>query len=296
MINENLKFVIQLLLPIIFYVVGLVAYYVDIINLAIFMVFILVAFIISIACVFYYRNRKKQKMIFTAITILMLLLSLFEFRLLAYEFTTFIVTSYNEPLEVVDNSGIHVLAVHETEIQHFKDLGYMIHSVEQLQNREVLDYVEVTNRMRYHSKNIQLLSYITPSKNYFNKMKGNVITYLNFESKNLEKFFNRDDIEGDSAGLALALSGLIEKKELHNNRPVAVTGAIDGFGNVMEIGSIKAKILIAEKYHLPYIILPVENATEAQKVKSEQNLNIEIIAVEHVDEAVSEIERIQTVK
>ncbi|MGE7982116.1 S16 family serine protease [Solibacillus sp. NPDC093137] len=102
-------------------------------------------------------------------------------------------------------------------------------------------------------------------------------------------------MEGDSAGLATVLSALIENGDVNNNIPIAVTGAIDSKGNVKEIGSIKAKTLIAEQSGFSHIILPVENEEEAKRVKKDEQLNIEIIAVASIENAVTDIKKLNEI-
>lgn len=73
---------------------------------------------------------------------------------------------------------------------------------------------------------------------------------------------------------------------MQNNVAIAVTGAISETGDVLPIGVLKEKILIAEKYGLPFMIIPSKNAEEAAQIQKEQNINIEILDVAHIDEAV----------
>ena len=81
------------------------------------------------------------------------------------------------------------------------------------------------------------------------------------------------------------LSALIENGDVNNDVPIAVTGAIDSKGNVKEIGSIKAKILIAEQSGFSHILIPMENVDEAKEVKINEQLNIDIIAVTSINDA-----------
>lgn len=233
-----------------------------------------------------------MKAAFLAIFYILALLTIFESRLIDYEKYTYFLISYIEPFEIVEGSGINVLAVEVIETPYITDLGYLIHTVEFSTNKEVLDAEVVTNRIRYRSKNEELLSYVRPAEKHFETMKENVITYLSESSSAINRFLEREDIEGDSAGLATVLSALIEKGEVNNNVPVAVTGAIDSKGNVKEIGSIKAKTLIAEQSGFSHILLPVENEEEAKKVKNDEQLNINIIAVASIENVVANVKKL----
>ncbi|MEK4385653.1 S16 family serine protease [Solibacillus sp. FSL W7-1464] len=287
-----MKRISLIILPFVLYITGLVAYYFGKINGYQFIIFIIVGLGISIFGFSLYRNEKKLKAAFLGIFYILTLLTLFESRLIDYEKYTYFLMSYNEPFEIVEDSGVNVLAVDVFEAPYITDLGYLIHTLESSTNKEVLDAEVVTNKIRYRSKNEELLSYVRPEEKHFETMKENVFTNLPGTSSAINQFLEREDIEGDSAGLATVLSALIEKGDVNNNVPIAVTGAIDSTGNVKEIGSIKAKTLIAEQSGFSHILVPVENEEEAKKVKKDEQLNINIIAVASIENAVKEIMRI----
>ena len=123
-------------------------------------------------------------------------------------------------------------------------------------------------------------------------MAKNVEEYLGGITEGVESYLKREDIEGNSAGLALVLTGLIEQGKLKNGLELGVTGAIDETGNVKGIGMVKEKVIIAEKKEYQFIIIPSENAEEAEEVKKEQNLEIQIFAVSHIDETIELIDRL----
>lgn len=74
-----------------------------------------------------------------------------------------------------------------------------------------------------------------------------------------------------------------------NHIPIAVTGAINGKGEVKAVGGIKEKIRIVEKSGFQFMIIPSENSKEAETLKKELNTNIQIFDVNHIDEAVKQI-------
>lgn len=287
-----MKRISLIVLPFVLYISGLLAYYFDKINGYLFIILIIVGLGISISGFFLYRNEKKLKAAFLGIFYILSLLTIFESRLIDYEKYTYFLVSYNEPFEIVEDSCVNVLAVDVFEAPYITDLGYLIHTIESSTNKKVLDAEVVTNEIRYRSKNVELLSYVRPAEKHFETMKENVIAYLPENSSAINQFLEREDIEGDSAGLAAVLSALIEKGEVNNNVPVAVTGAIDSKGNVKEIGSIKAKTLIAEQSGFSHILLPVENEEEAKKVKNDEQLNINIIAVASIENAVANVKKL----
>lgn len=173
-----MKCIFLMILPFFLYITGILAYYFDIINGYQFIIFTIVGLGISIFGFFLYRNNKKLKAAFLGIFYILALLTVFEIRLIDYEKYTYFLISYNEPFEIVEDSGINVLAVEVIEAPYITDLDYLIHSVEFSTNKEVLDEEVVTNKIRYHSKNEELLSYVRSGEKYFETMKENVIAYL----------------------------------------------------------------------------------------------------------------------
>nr|WP_283175714.1 S16 family serine protease [Lysinibacillus sp. Bpr_S20] len=99
-------------------------------------------------------------------------------------------------------------------------------------------------------------------------------------------------MDGNSAGLGLALTGLIMRGDVQNDVPIAVTGAISETGEVLPIGLLKEKILIAEKSSVPFMIIPTKNAEEAAQIQKEHNINVKILDVSKIDEAVQLINEI----
>ncbi|MFJ6208731.1 S16 family serine protease [Lysinibacillus sp. NPDC092081] len=164
-----------------------------------------------------------------------------------------------------------------------------IQSVENLLNKQHVPFfnvAEITNLVLYESKNQQILKWLHLQKNEVDQMKDNVNHYLGKEDVRINEFFYQDRIGGNSAGLGLALTGLIIRGDLQNNVAIAVTGAINETGEVLPIGVLKEKILSAEKYGLPFMMIPTKNAEEAEEIQKEQNINMKILTVSHVDEAV----------
>ena len=99
-------------------------------------------------------------------------------------------------------------------------------------------------------------------------------------------------ISGDSAGLALGLTAMIHQGNLANELPISVTGTLEPNGDVMQVGGIKAKMMIAEQNGFPIIMIPLANREEAETAKTQQELSIEILPVSHIDEAVLAIKEL----
>lgn len=120
-------------------------------------------------------------------------------------------------------------------------------------------------------------------------MRENLKLYFGKEEARLTEYFKHDKAGGDSAGLSLLLTELIIKGELQNGLRLAITGAVDGNGNVLAIGGLREKLQNVKKYGFPFMIIPSENAKEAEALQRELKLNIEVFDVDHVEEAIEVI-------
>ncbi|MGM0834717.1 MAG: S16 family serine protease [Bacillota bacterium] len=70
---------------------------------------------------------------------------------------------------------------------------------------------------------------------------------------------------------------------------MGVTGALSPTGDVTPIGMIKEKMIIADQKNLPYMIIPEQNASEANNVRRNHQLSVEIFPVSHIDQAIQVI-------
>lgn len=267
-----------------YYGVVLFLYLQDVIGGISFVAILLVSFIILLIVRILLRKKINYKRKITLATCIMFLLFCFEIPLIFYEGTSHVAYIYTEPLHA-KGTEIYLIGVNRVDFQFMES----IQSVEDLLNKQQVPFLNVaenTNLVLYESKNRQILKWLHLQKSEVDQMKENVNHYLGKEDVRINEFFNQDNIGGNSAGLGLALTGLILQGDLQNNVAVAVTGAISETGDVLPIGVLKEKILIAEKYGLPFMIIPSKNAEEAAQIQKELNINIEILDVAHIDEAV----------
>ena len=276
---------------IIFYTSMLAAYYTDLINGFVFIGVMLVAFAVILIPLIIYRNDRERVRKLRWIALSLGFLLCFETPLLWYESNTYTASRHAEPIEAFDNSGIHLMLVTTFEIGYLEDKELIMKGLQQ-DSLDIIGLYKVTNKIRYKSKNSEILRWLRIQKDDFTIMKDNVTSYLVDETNSIQEVLNRNDITGDSVGLGLALSGLIGIGELENELIFGVTGALSATGDVKEIGKIKEKILIAEEQAYPYMIIPSENAQEASEVKKIHNLTVEIFDVNHIDQAIDLIEEL----
>lgn len=275
----------------IFYSILLAAYNNDLINSFVFIGVLLVAFSIILIPLIIYRNDRKKVRKLSWIAFGLGVFLCYETPLLWYESNTYIASQHAEPIEAFDNSGIHLMLVTTFEIGYLEDQEFIMEGLQQ-DNLDIIDLYKVTNKIRYHSKNSEILRWLKIQKDDFIIMRDNVTSYLVGKTDRIDDVLNRNDISGDSVGFGLALSGLIGNGKLENDLAFGVTGALSASGDVKAIGMIKEKVLIAAEHAYPYMIIPSENAEEAYEVKKMRNLKVEIFDVHHIDQAIDLIKEL----
>jgi ATP-dependent Lon protease len=93
--------------------------------------------------------------------------------------------------------------------------------------------------------------------------------------------------DGPSAGvtLATALASIMTRRPIHKD--VAMTGEITLRGKVLPVGAVRDKVLAAHRAGSKRVIIPKENENDLRDVPEEVRRDLEIIAVEHVDEVLN---------
>lgn len=286
--NDSKKYVrdvLPILLLVLFCTFLYAAYFINFINGFIFIALLLLEIITLLGLVIFFRNDKVLKRRFSFTIVIVSILMVYELRLIYYDSYTYVVNSGPKPIEVIEESGIHVLLVNSFEVQHLTDENYIKESYER-QFQPIISLKKISNKERYLSKNNEILNLIGYKQNDFEMVRKNLVGYFGEDLKFIQTFLNRKDIQGDSAGLALALTFLWGQGEIKNDLDFGVTGALNSKGEVLEIGSIREKVIISEQNGFPYIILPTSNAQEAKAVKEELDLNIEIFQVGDIEQAI----------
>lgn len=112
-------------------------------------------------------------------------------------------------------------------------------------------------------------------------------------SKDVKINFKKSE-SGPSGGFMMSLSiydSLIEE-DLTKGLKIVGTGTIDENGNVGVIGGIKHKIKAAAKEDADIFFVPFENYEEAKETVVEDNLDIELVEVKHIDDAINYLQTI----
>lgn len=267
------------------------AYYFDYLNGFLFLGALLFVMAITSVLLIIFRKDKFKVLLFSIASILTFLFFCYDCLLLNYESHTYNASGYWEPEEILEGSGIYILAVGSHDVYYNKDESSIRKNYED-DGIQVFDLYEIKNRNRYISKTNDIKDFFGMHQEEFETMRENVTGFIGEDFPFIDEFLNRDYIFGDSAGLALGLTAAIHQGTLENRMPMGVTGTLEPNGDVREIGSIKEKMMIAEQNDLPVIIIPLENLEEAEEVKNEQGLTMSIIPVRHIDEAVEAIKKL----
>jgi ATP-dependent Lon protease len=127
------------------------------------------------------------------------------------------------------------------------------------------------------------------------------MTYVRSRAHNLmidEQFYTKLDLhihipegaipkDGPSAGITMctAIVSTLTKRPV--NRHIAMTGEITLRGRVLPIGGLKEKILAAHRGGIKKVLIPKENEKDLYDIPVSILDQIEIAAVEHMDEVLS---------
>lgn len=279
------RWLLCLVIVLLLYGVLLACYLMNFISSFLFVGLLFIIIIIPVIFLIYYRKDHKERNMLLVIICCIMLLIVYEVPLTQYEGYTFKATGYREPEELIDQSGIYLMSVGLHDI-FYLDNEEDIRKNFALNHIEIYELYETTNLDRYKSKFIWLLHLVGLYKDKFHIMKENVQDFVGYDVEIVNEFLTRDDLEGDSAGLALSLTAMFAQGELENEIPIGVTGTLEKDGRTLAVGGMKEKMLIAEEHALPYLIIPEENKQLAMELKEDLSLKVEILPVNHIDEAI----------
>ena len=98
----------------------------------------------------------------------------------------------------------------------------------------------------------------------------------------------KESESGPSGGFMMRLSiyDYLTSDDLTKGLKIVGTGTIDEFGNVGVIGGIEHKIKAAVKEDADIFFSPSANYAEALEVVTEENLDITLVEVSHIDDAI----------
>lgn len=189
-----------------------------------------------------------------------------------------IMDKYKSNLKV----GDQILSINDKTYDNLEDYHNLIQAL------NVGDYVKIKVLRNDKEKIVTSKIYDYQGKKIMGVILSIIHTYKTNPKISIK--FNSDE-SGPSGGLisTLAIYNQLTKKDLTKGRVIAGTGTVDDLGNVGEIGGVKYKLLGAASKGASIFIMPKANYKECVKVKKKNNLQIKLIPVKTVKEAITKL-------
>ncbi len=113
-------------------------------------------------------------------------------------------------------------------------------------------------------------------------------TSYDYETEIPVKIKMKSNESGSSGGLmmSLAIYNALTEEDITKGKNIVGTGSINSDGTVEEIGGVKYKVLGASKNKADVFLCPIENYQEALDIKNKRKLNIEIVGVSTLSDAI----------
>lgn len=204
---------------------------------------------------------------------------------------------------MIKNEKVYVIFIGEDSDTDLK-IGDQIIEVN---NIKINNKEDVTNILNKYDVNDEIkFKVINDEKEYtrvgtlFEINERNVIGIVISEIKEIEtdrdiSFSFKSSESGPSGGFMMALSiyNYLTFEDISNGLRIVGTGTIDELGNVGTIGGIEYKIKGAVKKDADIFFVPSgENYEEAKKIVEEEELDIELIEVENIDDAIEYLDNL----
>ena len=213
------------------------------------------------------------------------------------------ISAYNLAGKEIRIKDIHHVVVYITkEAQTDLEIGDVILSVNEKEFAELVELQEYINSLQKddevifkvlrngeertcYAKIYEIENTLKVGISIINKYEYETIPKITIETKSSES--------GSSGGLMTALSiyNALTEEDITKNRMIVGTGTIDADGNVGEIGGIKYKLLGAEKVKADIFLCPLENYEEASIIKEKNHLQLSLIPVRTLKEAIEELKK-----
>ena len=118
------------------------------------------------------------------------------------------------------------------------------------------------------------------------------ITSYEYETEIPVDIKMKNNESGSSGGLmmSLAIYNALVTEDISKGLNIVGTGTIDSEGNVGEIGGVKYKVLGANKKGADIFFCPMENLEEAESIKKARDLDLEIVGVRTLKDAINYLE------
>lgn len=196
---------------------------------------------------------------------------------------------------IIESRRIYVTYVDSNAMTDLK-IGDQIISMNNVEIKSKEDIYNVIKE--FDTFNIEV---INDNKRYIRKAtkNNNIIGITISETKDVItdkkiEFNFKDSESGPSGGFMMALSiyNYLTEEDITKGLKIVGTGTIDEAGNVGAIGGVGYKLKAAVKNKADLFFVPSDNYKEALNVKNENNLNINLISISNIDDAIDYLKNI----
>lgn len=191
---------------------------------------------------------------------------------------TVVLISNEAKTDIVE--GDILISVDDIEISNLDELKNYVNTLKE--NDKAI--VKVVN----NNKEYERYAYVYKADDETLKIGVALKTAYEYETEIPVKIKMKNNESGSSGGLMMSLQiyNALTKEDITKGLKIAGTGSITSDGNVLEIGGVKYKVLGASKKKADIFFCPEENYDEAMKIKKKRKLDIEIVKVSTLKEAI----------
>ena len=177
--------------------------------------------------------------------------------------------------------GDELVSVFDNEINSIKDLRTYINS---LNKGDVIKII-----VNYNGKTLERSATIYEDEDGMLKIGIAFKTNYVYKTEIPVTIKMKDNEYGSSGGLmmSLAIYNALTKEDITKGLNIVGTGTIESDGTVGEIGGVKYKVLAAHKNKADIFFCPEDNYEEAMNIKKKRKLNLEIVKVKTLKEAIN---------
>lgn len=193
----------------------------------------------------------------------------------------------------VKNKKVNIIYIYEESDTNLKigDQIIEVNGVKINSKKEALNEISKTDTVKFKVINDGVIYERYANKVIIdgNKLVGVMVSETKevIPSKEVNINFKKSE-SGPSGGFMMALSiyDYLTVEDLTKGLKIVGTGTIDEFGNVGVIGGVSHKIKAAVKEKADIFFVPTENYEEAKNTVLEDNLDIKLVEVSHIDDAI----------
>jgi len=180
--------------------------------------------------------------------------------------------------------GDIVLSINNVEVENLDEVKAYVNTL----NENDIVSIQVINNDKTYERNAKIYKDTDDSLKIGIAFK----TTYDYETEIPVTVKMKDNESGSSGGfmMSLAIYNALTKDDITKGLNIVGTGTISNDGTVGEIGGVKYKVLAASKKDADIFMCPEANYDEAIQIKEKRDLDIEIISVATLKDAIEYLE------